>query len=254
VDYCNTHLLSFTGCAQEEIRGSNFFEILHPQDLPYFQEAWTAARQSVTGLEGEWRVRGADGEYRWFLIRAVAHLSVGGAVKCWYGTHIDLEDWKRAELALIESQAQLAHVTRVMSMGEVTASLAHEVNQPLAAIVANAHACLAWLKSENYAKAQKTTEKILQDGTRAGATVARLRALFLKGEDKRTVESINSILLDTIRILRDESVRRHIPLLTILADNLPAVSVDRVQIQQALLNLALNGMDAMEEPLPSPHD
>lgn len=245
VNHCNTHLLSFTGRTQQEMCGSRFIEVLHPEDASLFQEAWDAALRS-SGLEGEWRIRRYDGQYRWFLIRAVPQISAGGGVNCWYGTHIDLEDWKRTELALIESQAQLAHVNRVMSMGEVTASMAHEVNQPLAAIVANAYACLAWLKSGNLPKAEATAQKIVHDGTRAGAIVARLRALFLKGEEKRTIDSMNSIILETIRILRDESIRRHIPLRTQLADNLPPVRVDRVQIQQALLNLAVNGMDAME--------
>lgn len=250
VDYCNSHLLDFTGRTQQNMSDGHFVEILHPEDAPYFQEAWAAARQSLSGLEGEWRVRGADGAYRWFLVRAVPQFAGDGSVNCWYGTHIDLEDRKRAELALIESQAQLAHVNRVMSMGEVTASMAHEINQPLAAIVANGYACLAWLESGNLSKVQATAGKIVEDGTRAGAIVSRLRALFLKGEDTRTRSSMNSIIGETMRVLRDESIRRRIALRVDLADNLPAVRVDRVQIQQAILNLALNGMDAMEKTPP----
>jgi PAS domain S-box-containing protein len=246
VDYCNSHLLAFTGRTQEEMYAGRFMEALHPEDVTNFSDTWADAVESLKGLEGEWRIQGSDGKYRWFLIRAVPQLSAGGSVNCWYGTHIDLEDWRRTELALIESQAQLAHVNRVLSMGEVTASIAHEVNQPLAAIVANGYACLGWIKAGNTAKAEATAQKIVHDGTYAGSIVARLRALFLKRDDKRTFESINSIILATIRILRDESIRRHVPIRIRLADNLPPVRVDRVQIQQALLNLALNGMDAME--------
>jgi C4-dicarboxylate-specific signal transduction histidine kinase len=153
---------------------------------------------------------------------------------------------QESERSLRELQAQLADVNRVMSMGAVTASIAHEINQPLAAIVANAYACVAWLKSGNVTRAESTAEKIVEDGTRAGSIVARLRALFQKGEEKRACESINAIILETVRILRDETARRQIPLRTHLATNLPPVRVDRVQIQQALFNLAINGMDAME--------
>jgi C4-dicarboxylate-specific signal transduction histidine kinase len=153
---------------------------------------------------------------------------------------------QESEHSLRQLQAQLADVNRVMSMGEVTASIAHEINQPLAAIVANGYACVAWLKSGNISRAEATAEKIVEDGTRAGSIVAHLRALFQKGEEKRSLESINTIILETVRVLRDETTRRHIPLRTDLAANLPPVRVDRVQIQQALFNLAINGMDAME--------
>jgi C4-dicarboxylate-specific signal transduction histidine kinase len=153
---------------------------------------------------------------------------------------------QESEHSLRQLQAQLADVNRVMSMGEVTASIAHEINQPLAAIVANGYACVAWLKSGNTSRAEATAEKIVEDGTRAGSIVAHLRALFQKGEEKRSLESINAIILETVRVLRDETTRRHIPLRTDLAANLPPVRVDRVQIQQALFNLAINGMDAME--------
>lgn len=153
---------------------------------------------------------------------------------------------QESEHSLRQLQAQLADVNRVMSMGEVTASIAHEINQPLAAIVANGYACVAWLKSGNISRAEATAEKIVEDGTRAGSIVAHLRALFQKAEEKRSLESINAIILETVRVLRDETTRRHIPLRTDLAPNLPPVRVDRVQIQQALFNLAINGMDAME--------
>jgi C4-dicarboxylate-specific signal transduction histidine kinase len=158
-------------------------------------------------------------------------------------SHLELQE---SEHSLRQLQAQLADVNRVMSMGEVTASIAHEINQPLAAIVANGYACVAWLKSGNASRAEATAEKIVEDGTRAGSIVAHLRALFQKGEEKRSLESINAIILETVRVLRDETTRRHIPLRTDLAANLPPVRVDRVQIQQALFNLAINGMDAME--------
>lgn len=246
VDYCNTHLLKFTGRTQDEMHGSRFFEVFHPEDVVDFQAAWTSALKSSTSLEGEWRVRGPSGEFRWFLVRANAQFSFANVLSCWYGTHIDVEDWKRAELALAESQRHLAQLNRVMSMSEVTASLAHEINQPLGAIVANAYACLGWLRLVNIEKAEVSAQMIIQDGTRAAAIISRLRALFRKDDDRRAGASINSIVIDAMRILRDESIRRHIAIRAQLAEPLPMVNVDRVQIQQTLINLAINGMDSME--------
>jgi PAS domain S-box-containing protein len=246
IDYCNTHLLRFTGRTQDEMWGSRFFEAFHPEDVVHFQEAWTSALESRTSLEGEWRVRGSHAEFRSFLIRANAQFSSFDAISCWYGTHIDLEDWKRAELALAESQRHLAQLNRVMSMSEVTVSLAYEINQPLGAIVANGYACLGWLRLVNIEKAEASAQMIIQDGTRAAAIIPRLRALFRRGDDKRVEASINSIVLDAIRILRDESIRRHTAVRAQLAESLPMVNVDRVQIQQTLINLAINGMDSME--------
>lgn len=246
IAYCNTHLLRFTGRTQEQMCGDRFFEAVHPEDVNRFRQAWMAALQSCSGLEGEWRVRGESGEYRSFLIRANPQTSMTGALLCWYGTHIDLEDWRRAEMALGESQRQLAHVTRVMSLSELTASVAHEINQPLAAIVANAYACLGWLKLNKLERAEASTRMILQDGNHAGAIVKRLRELFSGSSGTFTTESINSILLDTIRLIQSESIRRHIPVRAQLADSLPTVNLDRVQIQQTMVNLALNAMDSME--------
>ena len=155
------------------------------------------------------------------------------------------EEMELSNRQLLESQAQLAHMMRLMSMSELTASMAHEINQPLTAIVANGYACLGWLKAENYERARVTADRIVQDGTHAGEVVARLRTLFGKGESQRTYEDIDTLLAETMRILREESMRRHVEIRLCPGDGLPQVCVDRVQIQQLIVNLALNAMDAV---------
>ncbi len=134
-------------------------------------------------------------------------------------------------------------------MAEMAASIAHELNQPLTAVVTHAYACREWLREDalNISKALSTAEKIVQESTRASAVVSRVRALFRKEAQIRELTDINSSIRGVVRLLRDEAIRRDVSIRLILADELPKLKVDPVQIQQVLLNLAMNGMDAMFE-------
>lgn len=245
VEYCNQHLLEYAGA--EELGGDRFLEILHPEDASLFREAWEVSLQSGEKLEGEWRVRGADGNYRWFLIRSVPQRSADGEIERWYGTNIDIEEWRRAEQALIQAQVELSDLSHRLSMGEMAASIAHELGQPLMAVVANAQACREWLRATpaNLERASSTAEKIVQESKRASEVVARVRALFRKETDSRSLVNINRLIQDLVRLLHDDAIRRKVTLYVELGQNLPEVPVDAVQIQQVLLNLATNGMDAM---------
>ena len=151
--------------------------------------------------------------------------------------------------ALMQTQADLARLSRVMSMGELTAAVAHEISQPLTAVVTHGHACREWLSANppNLEKALHTTEKIIQDGTRAGAVVSRIRALFKKETPAKDWLDINDVIRELIAFVHDESVRRHISVRFDLAEDLPEAMADRIQLQQVLLNLVMNGMDAMAE-------
>jgi C4-dicarboxylate-specific signal transduction histidine kinase len=158
-----------------------------------------------------------------------------------------IEDHRKAEQALIRSQAELAHLSRVLTMGELTTSIAHEINQPLAAVVTYGHACVEWLSSKepNIDEARQSAERIIQDGTRAGAVLGRIRAAFKKEGPARECVDMNEVIQELTIFLRSEAIRNHISLRTELAPELPRVIGDRVQLQQVLLNLAVNGMDAM---------
>jgi signal transduction histidine kinase len=151
--------------------------------------------------------------------------------------------------ALIQTQAELARLSRVLSMGELTASIAHEISQPITAVVTNGHACLQWLSGSppNLEKARQSTESIIQDGTRAGVVVARIRALFKKEEPVKNRVDINEVIQELVGFLRHEATSRRISLRTDLTSSLPAVMADRVQLQQVLLNLVMNAMDALSE-------
>jgi signal transduction histidine kinase len=150
---------------------------------------------------------------------------------------------------LLKTQAELARLSQVLSMGELAASIAHEINQPITAVVTHGHACIEWLSANppNLEKARQTIERIIQDGTRAGAVLSRIRALFKKEAPSKDWLNINEVVHELTTFLRDEAVRRRIAIRTDLVPGLPKVKADRVQLQQVVLNLMMNSMDAMAE-------
>jgi len=156
---------------------------------------------------------------------------------------------KHAEEALHQAQADLSRVSRVTTMGELTASLAHEVNQPIAAAVTNANTCLRWLTREqpDVEEARAAAMRIVKDGTRAAEIIKRTRLLFKKGTPQRESVDVNEVVREMIVLLRSEAARYNISVRTELAADLPRVMGDRVQLQQVLMNLIVNGIDAMKE-------
>jgi C4-dicarboxylate-specific signal transduction histidine kinase len=156
---------------------------------------------------------------------------------------------KHAEEALREAQGDLARVSRVTTMGELTASLAHEVNQPIAAALTNANTCLRWLTRDrpDVAEAREAASRIVKDATRAADIISRTRLLFKKGTAQRESVGVNEMVREMIVLLRGEATRHNILIGTELAADLPQVMADRVQLQQVLMNLVLNGIEAMKE-------
>jgi C4-dicarboxylate-specific signal transduction histidine kinase len=162
-------------------------------------------------------------------------------------TNNDITERKRAEDALRKAQAELAHVTRVATLGEMTASIGHEVNQPLAAVITNANACLRWLarQSPDLDEARAAVQRIIRDGSRASEVIGRIRALAKKSPARQDWLNINDIVLEVIALARSEMHMNRISLQTHLSDSLPLVLADRIQLQQVVLNLVINGIEAM---------
>jgi len=152
---------------------------------------------------------------------------------------------KQAEEALAHARAELAHVARVATLGEMSASIAHEINQPLAAIVNNAAACLHWLDAQNLEQARESTELVIEDGHRAGEIIDRVRALVRKHPPRKDAVDINAIILEVIALVRYELRGHGVAVGTGLAKDLPPVRGDRIQLQQVLLNLIMNAIEAM---------
>src|SRR5580700_9249616 len=158
------------------------------------------------------------------------------------------ESRTRAQEALRVAQSDLAHVNRVTTMGELTASLAHEVNQPIAAAVTDANTCLRWLTRDrpDVEEARQAASRIVKDATRAGEIISRIRLLFKKGTPQRELVDVNEVIREMIVLLNGEATRYSVSIRTQLAD-LPQVMADRVQLQQVLMNLMINGIDAMKD-------
>jgi C4-dicarboxylate-specific signal transduction histidine kinase len=194
-------------------------------------------------------MRRADGQYRWFLTRAEPWRDERGNIVRWYGTATDIEDRKRADEARQQAQTDLAHVSRVTTMGELTASLAHEVRQPITAAVTNANACLRWLAQSppDIGEARAAALRITEDGRRATDIIRRIRLLFTKGGAQREVIDVNDLIREMTVLLRSETTRYAVVVRTELAADLPQVRGDRVQLQQVFVNLIMNSIEAMKD-------
>jgi signal transduction histidine kinase len=155
---------------------------------------------------------------------------------------------KRAEEALLRAQSELAHVTRVATLGEMTASIAHEINQPLSAIMNNANACLRWLTADNIEAARQSAERIRADARRAGEIINRIWSFAKKASPQKDWMDINHTIRDVIALARSEVERNRVALETQLSDTLqPLIFADRIQLQQVILNLIINAVEAMSE-------
>jgi signal transduction histidine kinase len=197
-------------------------------------------------LEYEARLRrGADGDYHWFQTRAVPVRDKRGKILKWYGVINDIEDRKRAE----QLQADLAHVNRVSTMGELTASLAHEIKQPIGAAVTNAEACARLLDraQPDVLEAREAALEMAKDAKRAAHIIDRVRSLYRKGSSQIDTVDVNEVISEMLLLLRNEANRHSVSMRTDLAEGPPKVTADRVQLQQVLMNIMLNGIQAMAE-------
>jgi C4-dicarboxylate-specific signal transduction histidine kinase len=166
-----------------------------------------------------------------------------------FASIVSVSEQKRAEDALRSAQADLARINRVTTMGELTASLAHEVNQPIAAAVTDAQACLSWLERNppDVEEARACVQSIVEEASRAAEIVSRIRLLFQKGTPRREPIDVNDVIREMIVLLRHEAKRHAISIREELAPDLPPVSADRVQLQQVVMNLITNSIDAMKD-------
>ncbi|HUN86638.1 MAG TPA: PAS domain S-box protein [Terracidiphilus sp.] len=246
-DFFNKRWLDYTGLSLEEARGQGWAQAFHPDDVERVSDHWRLHILSGEPGEVEARLRRFDGSYRWFLLRGNPLHDESGAIIKWYGTNTDIDDRKRAEEELTRARAELAHVARVTSLGVLTASIAHEVNQPLSGIVMNAGTCLRMLDSDppNIEGARETARRMIRDGIRASEVVVRLRALFKRKEVAAEWVNLNDAALEVIALSSSELQSKRIVVQHELAENLPAVKGDRIQLQQVIQNLLRNASDSM---------
>src|SRR5258706_3762988 len=246
-NYFNKPWLEFTARTMEQEVGTGWIQGVHPDDVQGCFDGFLPAFHAQKPFRMDYRLRRADGEYRWLLESGIPRYTGAGEFAGYIGSNIDITDSKRAEEKLHKAQAELAHVARVTTMGELTASIAHEVNQPLAAIVANGNACLRWLAANvpNLDEAREGARRIIRDGNRASGVISRIRALVRNSDTEKVRLNINDTIGEVIALAEGEVRRNSAALRTELADDLPHVVGDRVQLQQVILNLVMNGVEAM---------
>ena len=252
--FANRRELDYTGLTPQEVRSKDAVaRIFHPEDLKKLEVIRERARSDGAPIEMEARIRGKDGHYRWFLVRDNPLRDEQGRVLRWYGTRTDIEERKRAEQELErlhQLEADLAHMNRVSMLGELTASLAHELRQPIAAAINNANACVRWLVRDEpeVQEARAAATSIVRDANRAAEVISRLRSLYKQGAPpERELVDVNEVLREMPALLRSEANRYRISIRTDLAAARPKVKADRVQLQQVLMNLMLNGIEAMKD-------
>ena len=248
-DYFNQRMARDTGTSQTDLLNRNVRRnLIHPDDIDTVARDWARAGETETAFNSTHRARAADGSYRWVNARAERMRDEAGGILHWYGVMFDIDDHKRAEEALRTTQAKLSRASRIAIVSELAASIAHEISQPLAALVANGHAIQRWLSAEppNLDRARLTADRLIRDGNAAAEVVNRIRALFKRTGLTRARLDLNEVIREVNRLLADEVAARSVRIETDLADDLPPIWADRVQMQQVVVNLVRNGVEATE--------
>jgi PAS domain S-box-containing protein len=250
IDYCNQRVLDYTGLSPEQVQGAGWMKSVHQDEIEKMEQTWRAAVSTGEPFQYEFRCRrAADHAYRWCISSALPLRDQEGRVIKWFGSVVDLHDWKEAQQALQMTQAELARVSRLTTMGELAASIAHEVNQPLTAVTNNSNACLRLLSAGNLQPEvlRRVLEEIVADATRASAVVARIRGFIKKAPAEKNKLNMNEVIQEVLTLADRELYENRVRLDRQLTGALPLVLADRVQMQQVLLNLIMNGIEAMAE-------
>jgi PAS domain S-box-containing protein len=252
----NRRFLDYFGKPFEDFEHGGWGAFVHPDDLPEAEKAFSHAIQSGISYQGVLRFRRADGEYRWHQGRGEPLRDRQGRIIQWYGLSVDIDEAKKAEdrlrrseSYLAEAQLELAHANRVATIGQLTASITHEVNQPITAAVTYALAARRFLSAEppKFHEVDDVLSLIVKEGNRAGEVVGRIRTLIKKAPARKDAVEMNDAILEVIALTRTEAANNNVSVRTQLAEGLPRVEGDRIQLQQVLLNLIINAVQAIRD-------
>jgi PAS domain S-box-containing protein len=245
--FFNKGWLDFTGRALAEELGEGWTQSVHPEDLGRCLTVCGRAFRERRPFTIDYRMRRGDGQYRWVLDNGVPRHDADGTFLGYIGSCIDITERREAELESARQRNELAHLSRVAVLGELSGALAHEINQPLAAILSNAQAAQRLLARQpaDLDEIRTILRDVVDDDLRAREVISRMRLLMQKGEVRQQPVDLNAVVRDVLRLVNSDLLLQEVAAHADLARDLPPVSGDGVQIQQVLLNLILNGCHAM---------
>jgi PAS domain S-box-containing protein len=234
------------GYTEAELQTLSFMDLTHEDDRAanwgLLTELLEGERPSFVFAKRYWH---KDGHVIWANVHVSLVAGTASIPRFIMAVVEDITERKRTEEALREAQAELAHVTRVATLGELAASIAHEINQPLGAVVNNASACVRWLAAQNLEEARQSAALVIADGHRAGEIIGRIRALAKKAPSHKDWLDLNATIRDVLALTRSEVQRHGVVVETHLAAEVPRILGDRIQLQQVLLNLVMNAIEAL---------
>jgi PAS domain S-box-containing protein len=254
--YFNKRWLDFTGRPLKRELGTGWSQGVFADDLQRCLDTYVAAFDARRDFAMEYRLRRFDGEYRWIFDTGVPRFDADGTFEGYIGSCIDMTERRQAEEDSRVLREQLARVGRVTMLGELVASIAHEVNQPLCAIVSNAQAIERLLTGGalDMEQVREALQDITQDGQRASAVIARIRGSLEKAPAAFAPLEVNDLIREVSVLMRSEAAKKGVRIKLELAEEVPLVLGDRIQVQQVILNLLANGADAMEHAAGGSHE
>ncbi|MEW9582875.1 sensor histidine kinase [Paraburkholderia sp. DGU8] len=249
--YINRKTAEFVGLSISQLTKLRFRKAIHSDDLNSLVQAWRHSVESGEPYSHVARLRRKDGVYRWHQHTAEAMRDADGNIVQWYGVSLDIDESKRAEDRLRQTQADLTRANQIATVAELSASIAHELNQPLTSVIANAQACKRWLAAHppNLTEARASVESVVRDARSADEKMQSIRALFRRQTFQKLHRNVKDLVLEAVRLLREDETMHatDIDIDLDLPAGLPPVFVDQTQIQQVLLNLITNAIEATED-------
>ena len=248
MQYANQQCIAYTGIPFTQLAEFGWQHTVHPDDLESVMKHLQHSAETGEPFRVINRYRRFDGEYRWFEARGNPCRDDKGEIEHWYGINLDIDESKKTEDQLRLATAKLARASQVAAIGELSATIAHEITQPLAAVITNGEACANWLSgaSPNVARAKSSAEAIIRNGQSAAAVIKRVRALFKHAPPVTEQLDLNDVIREVVHLMADELDRKATRIETDLQVDVPLLQADRVQIQQVLINLVQNAIDSMD--------
>ena len=246
--FINKKARDHIGTTLDQIQDLGWIQFVHPEEREYVVQEFKKALATGSSYGTEHRIRRADGIYRWHLSRAEPLRCADGQIVQWFGVNIDIDDQKLAEERLRELRTNLSQTSKNSMVAELSASIAHELNQPLSSLLSNAQACFRWLNAAqpNIQEAIASVERIMRNVRAADAMMRNIRSLFKRQPFLKARFNMVELIREAVGLIKEDANRKSTPIEYDYEEPVLAVLVDRFQIQQVIINLVTNAIEAME--------